>query len=83
MRRKLQELRIAKVLQDAGIKFEANVYVSCTALGGTFRMIDFVIRHQNGVIYLEIGMYAFEHKIRYTLLYSGHDIGWLQMNMGM
>ena len=54
-RRKMEELRIAHVLKEAGIPFEANVYVCCRLLGGTFRYVDFRISVNGGVLYLEIG----------------------------
>ena len=51
----MEELRIARVLKEAGIPFEPNVYVCCRALGGTFRYVDFKIFVNGGVLYIEIG----------------------------
>ena len=44
-----------RLLEDAGISFDYNVYYCCRALGGTFRFVDFRIFINSGVIYLEIG----------------------------
>ena len=58
-RKKLQELRVADALNQAGIPFRQNVYICCRSLGGTFRLVDFVLYTKHGIIYLEIGKLSF------------------------
>ena len=55
-RKTVEELRIERLLTQAGITFQKNVYVCCRELGGSFRFVDFVIHINGGVTYLEIGM---------------------------
>ena len=71
-RRKTEELRIIRLLTDAGIPFEYNVYTCCRALGGTFRFVDFKILINGGVIYLEIG----EHMLLASTSVQTHSAGY-------
>lgn len=54
-RQKVEESRIAEVLQKANISFVPNKYFDCRGLGGSFRNVDFVVYTDEGIICLEVG----------------------------
>lgn len=71
-------MRIKDALTEAGIPFTPNVYICLRSLGGTFRLVDFVIYTKHGIIYLEIGKPVTSLHFHMHILINDLD---LQMSM--